>query len=580
MICRIVPGQRHLACSWGLVLAIGLLMVSTRALHAADSHFCDCRTGAQADCVAGSDQTGDGSALRPWQSLSLAQKRFRSMGPGDTIRLCEGGSFRADNLSSDWDNPRCQADLRCRIEAYSVSETPSENAPSPIVRRKTGTMFNFEERRGPPTRGVDIFRVDFICDDCTGPNQGIRVARGAGDMTFDQITLDGFAVNFYVRHTGAAQSNVTLKNSRILNGQRQGVLGGSPNMQILDNYFENNGGLKHIYDHSIYLSGDRKETGPEIPYNIVIRGNEIYKTSHVGGSCTASAIVGHSYLNGIIVEENFIHEDPGTANRSCYGIDFTPAHTEVEKIENIIVRRNLISNMGGVGVWLGATRNSLIENNVFIDNSLEPSRMGVYLKDFDEKGGYKNEDVTIRNNSAYFADSPRARFVQLDKGARGAVIANNAIYIGQAQDRGYCFRLDAASVSQMDNNLCLITGSAADHWVSSAGTLAEWTAKTGFDRNSIMGVRPEFKNPADLDLAPASSASPLVGAGSPGLASSNAMPACDARHGAWIGSCAPPPVRGTDPDIGAYQLNPAGAVSRPPAAPVLLPLHTQEAKAN
>ena len=347
-------------------------------------------------------------------------------------------------------------------------------------------------------------------------------------------------------------------------------------MQILDNYFENNGGLKHIYDHSIYLSGDRKETGPEIPYNILIRGNEIYKTSHVGGSCTASAIVGHSYLNGVIVEGNFIHEDVGTANRSCYGIDFTPAHTEVEKIENIIVRRNLIVNMGGVGEWLGATRNSLIENNVFIDHSLEPSRMGVYLKDFDEKGGYKNEDVTIRNNSAYFADSPRARFIQLDKGARGAVIANNAVYIGNAQDRGYCFRLDAESISQMDNNLCLITGPAADHWVSSVGTLAEWSAKTGFDRHSIMGVNPEFKNPADLNLAPASNASPLVGTGAPGLASSNAMPECTARHGAWIGSCGSPPLRGTDPDIGAYQLNPSGAVSRPPAAPILIPLPSQE----
>ena len=123
-------------------------------------------------------------------------------------------------------------------------------------------MFNFSVRRGPPTRGVDIFRVDFICEACDGAHQGIRVADGAGDMTFDQITLDGFMVNFYVRHTGAAQSNVTLRNSRILNGIRQGVLGGSPNMQILDNYFENNGGLRHVYDHSIYLGGDRKETGP------------------------------------------------------------------------------------------------------------------------------------------------------------------------------------------------------------------------------------------------------------------------------------------------------------------------------
>lgn len=551
----------------GLVLILGWSELS----QAADYHFCDCRAGAASTCVVGSDQTGNGSPAQPWQSMKQAQTRFRMMSAGDSIRLCEGGSFRADNIDSDWDNARCRAENRCRIEAYTPPEGPVDG-PSPLIRKKRGAMFNFSERRGPPTRGVDIYRIDFICEACDGAHQGIRVADGAGDMTFDQITLDGFMINLYVRHTGAAQSNVTLKNSRILNGIRQGILGGSPNMQILDNYFENNGGLRHIYDHTIYLSGDWKETGPEIPYNMVIRGNEIYKTSQVGGSCAGSAIVGHGYLNGIIVEENFIHEDTGTANRACFGIDFTPAHKDVEKIQNIVVRRNLISNMGGVSVWLGATRNSLIEDNVIIDQSLAHSRMGIYLKDFDEKGGYKNEDVTIRNNSVYFADSPRARFVQLDPGARGAVIANNAIYIGNAGDRGYCFRLNASSVSQMDNNLCLITGSAKDHWVSSVGTLAEWTAETGFDRDSIMGLNPDFKDPATLNLAPASDASPLVGAGAPGLASSSAMPACEARKGEWVGSCGPTPVRGTDPDIGAYQLNASGVVAKPPAAPVLLPL--------
>lgn len=489
----------------------------------------------------------------------------------DAIRLCRGGSFRANGLSADWNNPRCRPGNRCRIDAYTPPEGPAELA-SPLVRRRTGSMFNFTVRRTPPTRGVDIAQVDFICVSCEGPTQGIRVGEGAGDMTFDQISLDGFGVNLYVRETGAAQTNVTLKNSRILNAGRQGILGASPNMHILDNYFENNGGLERTYDHSIYLSGDSSPTGPEIPYNMLIRGNEIYKTSLVGGSCTGSAIVGHGYLNGIIIEENFIHEDPGTASRSCFGIDLTPAEFGIEKLENIVIRRNLISNIGGVAVRLGATRNVLIENNVIVDNSLQPSRTGVYLQDFDEKGGYTNKDVTIRNNSTFFADSPRARFVQLDKGAQGAVIANNVTYIGNAQEKGYCFRLEASNVAQMDNNLCLIKGTAEDHWVSSAGTLVEWQLQSGFDENSLTGVNPQFKDASELNLSPASLASPLVGAGSPGLASNDAMPVCTALNEKWVGSCGPAPLRGTDPDIGAYQLNASGVVTKPPAAPVLVPL--------
>ena len=128
----------------------------------------------------------------------------------------------------------------------------------------------------------------------------------------------------------------------------------------------------------------------------------------------------------------------------------------------------------------------------------------------------------------------------------------------------------------MDNNLCLMTGSAEDHWVSSVGTLAEWQAQTGFDQNSLMGINPQFKDPSELNLSPASAASPLVGAGSPGLASGDAMPACTALNQKWVDSCGPPALRGTDPDIGAYQLNALGVVAKPPAAPVLLPLQKPE----
>jgi hypothetical protein len=507
--------------------------------------------------------------------MKQAQDRFKSMPAGDVIRLCRGGSFRADGLSRDWDNPRCQPDNRCRIEAYTPPEVSAE-LPSPLVRRKTGSMFGFATRRNSTTRGVDILQIDVICEDCGTRAQGIRIGVGAGDMTFDQIKLDGFSVNFMIASKGGTQSNITLKNSRILNGRAQGVLGGGPNLQILDNYFENNGGPEHMFDHSIYINGDSNETGPEIPYNILIRGNEIYKTSPAGGSCSGSIIVGHGYLNGIIIEENFIHEDPGTASGPCHGIELTPAYSGTEEIENVIVRRNLISNVGKIAIWIGATRNVLVENNVVVDNSLQGDHISIYLQDFDENGRSTNEDVTIRNNSAFIADSPNARFVQLDEGARRAVIANNVAYIGNAQKNGYCFRLQASSVAQMDNNLCRLTGIAEDHWVSSGGALAEWQAQTGFDQSSLMGLNPQFEDPSELNLSPASPQSPLAGAGSSGLASGDAMPACTPLNQEWVDSCGPPPLRGTDPDIGAYQLNASGVVAKPPAAPILVPLEKTE----
>jgi len=502
--------------------------------------------------------------------MKLAQERFKSMRAGDAIRLCRGGSFRADGLNADWDNRRCQADNRCRIEAYTPPEGSAE-LPPPLVQRKTGTMFGFGQRRSSPTRGVDILQVDFICEDCGEQTQGIRIGIGAGDMTFDQIKLDGFRANVLIRSKGATQSNITLSNSRILNGGAQGVIGGGPNLRIVNNYFENNGGLGHMFDHSIYINGDTSETGPKIPYNMLIRGNELYKTSLVEGACSGSTIVGHGYLNGVIIEDNFIHEDSGTARGPCFGIDLTPAYKGIETIENIIIRRNLISNVGRTAIWIGVSRNVLIENNVIVDNSLRAGRINIYLEDFDEKGRPKNEDVTIRNNSAFIADSPRARFIQLDKGAQRVVIANNVAHLGNAQDRGYCFALEASSIAQMDNNLCQLTGTAKDHWISSAGTLAKWQAQTGFDQNSLNGLNPQFKDPSALNLSPASPESPLVGAGSPGLASADAMPACTAINQEWVDSCGPAPIRGTDPDIGAYQLNTAGAVTKPPAAPILLP---------
>ncbi|MFP6639140.1 MAG: hypothetical protein VCC04_02760, partial [Myxococcota bacterium] len=286
------------------------------------------------------------------------------------------------------DNSRCLADNHCRLEDYTPSGRP-EDLPRPVIERSSGAMFNFSVNQGPPTRGVTITRIDFICSRCVGGRYGIRAGEGSGDLMFDDVTFDGFDVNFYVKHDHAAQSNITLQNSRILNGRNQGVLGASPNFQILDNYFENNGGANHMFDHSIYLSGDADPTtGPEIPYNMLIRGNEIYKTSHVGGSCTGVAIVAHGYLNGVIVEDNYIHEDPGTATRRCYGIGFNPGHaSQTEKIQNIIVRRNLISNVGRVGVTFGAIRNSLIENNVIVNNGSMESQNAIYVEDIDQPGG-------------------------------------------------------------------------------------------------------------------------------------------------------------------------------------------------
>jgi hypothetical protein len=421
---------------------------AARTVH----YVCDCAPGAEPNCKPGSDDNDGRSPATPFRSYEKARATFESAQAGDMLAFCRGGVIE---ISGDrrWSAPGCRAARPCVIRDYVA---PWKGSRKPELRTsKPGHGIAFEEGGAPAhDEGYVVMGLSLRG---AKEGSGVFMYNDVDDVMLCDLDVDGFELGVYVGGANptedgrkdARNDRVTLRNSRITNNAHQGWLGGCDGCAVEYNYFENNGFARDVLLHHIYLSGEVK--------NERVVGNELYRNAHVGGRCSAVALVVHGQVDGLLIENNVIREDVGKANPGCWGIAVDTGYPgKAEGFSNVKIRGNKVFNVGNVGIGLNACRKCVIESNVIVHEQPHGSTL-IAVPDRDRDPSEPELfEVTVRNNSLFVGEGTGGTGIRLGREGRGHSATGNKIsYRGDGKSL-QCFDFDLAETSYVarEPNVC------------------------------------------------------------------------------------------------------------------------------
>jgi hypothetical protein len=497
-------------------------------------YYCDCGTGASADCQAGDDGNA-GTSTSPRQTIENAMTRFGSMGANDTVALCQGGAFNAKAGLSIGSN-RCGAGVACNdLKDYTPAWLTGPVKPKPIINSAAGSadLFTIAYAQG----GVRFLNLSLKGNNT---NRGFFIYNAAHDLTVCNTDLDGFAIA--IESTSGPlgnPKNIVITGSNISNSSNIAFLGGGDGVEISYNNWEGNGSNAAL-QHAIYLSGVS-------PSNVTLIGNNVH--GQYGSTCLGGPFMSHGSFDSLLVKDNTISIDASAATSGCWGLSYgnNSATTHPVYFRNTVFSGNTIINGGNLGMTVSSCPGCIIENNVIVQNwSGGTTGLKITTYPYNYVAG-RTDDVsnanTIRNNTVWFGPNVTGTTVGITTNTEGThhIISNNTVSSAQASGTLNCFRHDLplASYDFVNNNHCYGTG--AFNFEYTWHTLAAWqTHSGGFDSASVTGD-PQFTAPG-TNFKPVGG--PLVGAGSG--ASTGAVSHMSATD--ITGAARPTP-----PAIGAYE---------------------------
>lgn len=482
-------------------------------------YFCDCGTGASANCVAGNNANSGLTTSAPQQTIAAAMSTLNSMPSGDTVVLCKGGAFNA-LAGFNITRTSCAAGTTC-VDLREYSPTTFTGTAKPIINNVAGAsgLFSVNGNLG----GVRILNLTLNGDNGAigNNNDGFFFYGGAHDVTLGNLDLNNFDTAVYNAggNPGVVRtSNIKLTGSRMTNSRTFGFLGAGINADISYNYWDGNGSST-VFDHTIYLSAAQLVT------NMSVVGN--YVRGQYGAVCVGAPIVAHMAVDGLLVTDNTVDISAGAVTSGCWGMAFSNVTGDKDAVyfRNAKFSGNTVINGGNIGFTITNCPNCIIENNLVIQNwsySFENIGMDVpYQAAKLANGDDVNTQNIIRNNTVWFGPNTQNGGIGIRAGieGNGHIIANNTVYYGATTGGSQgvdCFdyTLPLASYSFINNNHCYSAASSYQ-WVNGRGTLAAWksyAAASGFDSGSLDGVDPQFTT-VGTNFVPTAS-SPLIGAGS------------------------------------------------------------------
>jgi hypothetical protein len=498
-------------------------------------YACDCGSGADSKCQAGSDSNPGTSPDKPWQTYKKAQNQFANLAAGDTIAFCRGGSFTGND--SSWVNAKCRASNVCTVRDY----TPSWAGSSTAMPKLVGASLSLDNPAGAEhEEGYQFLNLEF---DGSGSGNGVFVYNDIKDVLICNVVLNGFENGFDAEASNtpvAAGSDglnarITVRGSQIVNNANMGWLGACSGCTVEYNYFDHNGD-NSATQHAIYFEGQNDASGnPVTPTGEQIIGNEMHHSSQGSGtSCGGTIFVVHGTHDQMLIQGNLVVEEKGTAQAACWGISINPGNYDTpEGFTNVTILGNTVINVGNAPIETESCQNCIIEDNLVIGSGgdgivVHPN--GRQSKDLQQTG------VQVLNNTVYQISTGQAAGITVGGEGTNYVVAGNAV-VGTMPSQWSCFTFDlASSAYYSDHNLCWEGADASGDWTSK-GSLGSWQAQ-GLDAHSL-SADPMFKNPADSSYDfTAQPGSPLIGAGDP-------------TRGSMVDISGKP--RPSPPDIGAYQ---------------------------
>ncbi|MDH5675439.1 MAG: right-handed parallel beta-helix repeat-containing protein [Myxococcales bacterium] len=492
-------------------------------------YVCDCVEGAEEGCVAGDDGQNGTSPDSPWRTMDKALAQFNSMNAGDIVALCRGGAF--DMEPSDLFNEKCRADKRCVLRDYGPPW--GGRARPEVMAMREGDLFAFED--GGDADHDEGYLVIGLALRGSGSGRGFRFYNDVDDVTVCDVVVDSFRVGVYAGDSNAPvdgsdgkNSRITLRASTIINNSEQGWLGGCDGCSLEYNYFENNGFAEPNFLHNLYL-------GSGVDQRVV--GNELYRNALIDGTCQAVSLVVHGTVDGLLIEDNLVREDSGTAENGCWGISVDTGYDRPESFKNVTIRRNIVINLGRVGIGTNACQDCLIENNVIVNDHLPGVHIFAPVRERAEEDAVMM-NVTVRNNSLYVADQQGTGISLGGEGSGHVAVSNSIVYAG-GDGAWNCFRFqgDLAAFALIDNNLC---NHSSGEWADGYGDLAAWQSASGMGSLSSTADARYTSVVPPYNLAPLDAESGLVDAGhATGSAAEDFNSAARSV-----------------PDIGAYELAP------------------------
>jgi hypothetical protein len=281
----------------------------------------------------------------------------------------------------------------------------------------------------------------------SGSGHAFRVDAGSTNITVQDSIIENYSLASYVKANSPGVKDIKIHRNIIRNNHSQGVLGGCPGYEVLNNVFIDNGN-NGVFDHDIYFGCKDNFNGEPCP--TLIKNNYLTGSSRdSNGDCYASQIVTHGYVNGLVIENNIIAEPDGYVDGHCYGIDISQLSGNDYPMKNVIIRNNTIINQGRVGIRLLGVIGTLIENNILWSHDSRHTG-GHVAVDLDPSSGSGGGDIEITKNIIDYGEgrlSSGGAF-QISSGATGPILITNNTQ--SYDDRSYFDVDDDGSVGSGD----------------------------------------------------------------------------------------------------------------------------------
>jgi hypothetical protein len=457
-----------------------LVLIGSTA-NATAYYVSDCQAGAALGCVTGNDSNNGTSADTPWRTTSKVRSSFASIAAGSQILFAKGGAWSNSNMEG-LENLNSSAADPIIFDSYSPSW--GGTAKPILVEARTDT--DIISLTGGGTirhdEGYIIRNLD-LRGNGTG-RWGIFLTNNISDVVIDNVSMDGLDIGVYCGdyQNGAGGNRITFKNSSLTNIRNFGSLWGCANGLIENNTFDNTGYKTPIYSHPLYLGTEL------LASNIIVRNNKFTRNSHTNGSCVSTVVVAHGVIDSLTIENNTITEAASTAGDGCWGIAMVPGYSIAESITNLVIRGNIVANVGGIAIGCSSCPGALIERNIVVQEGTN-GLVGIQIPPMAPGAGDAADgNAVVRNNSIYFTQSSIYGIgISVSTSGTGYSVDSNLIYFGaNSNPTHYCFEttgLTLSAFTKFDKNLCYHAGSNG-YYSAVYATLANAQA-AGFDANGL-----------------------------------------------------------------------------------------------